>query len=104
MRIIRTGGDEMDKKVKISPEELYAIGRILNAKYIDYAYVATIKEIGASYELFEKEATDGLVSKGILTEDFSGNIMLKDEALDIFNPVFFGDLETSLDVCKFVDS
>lgn len=90
----------MDKKVKISPEELYIIGKTLNAKYIDYAYVATIKEIGASFDLFEKEATDGLVSKGIMVEDFSGNVMLKDEVQELFKPVFFGEIETSLDLCK----
>lgn len=93
----------MDNKVKISPEELYIIGKTLNAKYIDYAYVATIKEIGASFDLFEKEATDGLVSKGIMVEDFSGNVMLKDEVQELFKPVFFGEIETSLDVCKVIE-
>ena len=88
-----------ESKVIVSPGELYVVGRILNAKYIDYAYVAAVQDIGASFELFEKETTDKLVSMGILEGDFFGSVTPKAETVGLFTPVFFGNLETTLDIC-----
>ena len=84
----------------VSPGELYMIGKILNAEYIDYAYVAAIQDIGESFELFEKKMTDSLVAKALLEEDFSGEVVPTGKAVNLFTPVFFGNTETTLDICS----
>lgn len=93
----------MEKQVIVSPEELYVLGKLLDAQYIDYAYVAMVKDIGKSIKLFEKESIDSLVSKDLLEEDFSGNVIPKDETVDLFKPVFFEYLESALDICSLKD-
>lgn len=91
----------MDKGIVLTPEELYYLGTILQARYIDYAYVAAMDDIGQNYNLFEKETGTALVSKGILMEDFSGNMDISEAAAKLLRPIFFGDTETSIDVCEF---
>jgi len=90
----------MTKEILISPKELYYLGSMLQASYIDYAYVAAMEDIGNNYELFEKETAAQLVKKGILIEDFSGNMQVSDVALALLKPIFFGTVETALDVCS----
>lgn len=90
----------MDREIIISPEELYYLGTRLQAKYIDYAYVAAMDDIGQNYPLFEKETGASLVSKGILEEDFSGNIEINSGVSDLLKPIFFGEVETSIDICE----
>lgn len=89
----------MEKEVIISPEELYFLGSLMQAKYIDYSYVAAMGDIQQNYALFEKEAQAALVGAGLLMEDFSGNIELDADAATLLRPIFFGEVETSVDVC-----
>lgn len=89
----------MEKEIILSPEALYYLGRLLQAKYIDYVYVAAMGDINQNYALFEKETKASLVSAGILTEDFSGNLELDETARKLLEPIFFGETETSLSVC-----
>lgn len=89
----------MIKEIILTPEELYCIGRFLQAKYIDYAYVAAMADFKQDYELFEKEIMDGLIKTGFLMEDFSGNIEVDQQIVDLLNPIFFGENETSLEIC-----
>lgn len=83
----------------VSPKELYCLGGVLNAKYIDYAYIAALDDIGQDFGLFKKETLASLVAKGILTEDFSGNMEIDEEYRRLLTPVFFGNVETSLNIC-----
>lgn len=91
----------MQKEVILSPEELYALGTRLQARYIDYAYVAAMEDIGQNYPLFERETGAALVKRGILEEDFSGTVTISAEVEGLLRPVFFGELETSIDICTF---
>lgn len=90
----------MEKAIILSPEELYYMGRLMKAKYIDYAYIAAMKDIKQNYSLFKKETQASLVDMGILVEDFSGEIEIDAIAYDVFKPVFFGEVETSVDICS----
>ncbi len=90
----------MEKEIILTPEELYYLGTLLQAKYIDYAYVAAMDDIGQNYKLFEKETGAALVSKGILLEDFSGNTEISEAAAGLLRPIFFGETETSIDICE----
>lgn len=93
----------MDKEIILTPEELYYMGRFLQAKYIDYAYVAAMSDIKQNYALFEKETRNSMIAAGYIMEDFSGNIEADQKIVDLLNPIFFGEVETSLDICDIGD-
>ena len=92
----------------ITAEELYFLGMLFQAKYIDYAYIAAMDDIQQNYALVQKETQAQLVSRGILTEDFSGNIEIEENIKSLLAPIFFGEKESSADIChlgeeKWVD-
>ena len=89
----------MNKEITLSPEQLFYMGRLLQAKYIDYAYVAAMDDINHNFALFESEAKADLVSAGILMEDFGGNVEVDPAVLRVLKPVFFGETEASIDIC-----
>ena len=90
----------MNNEILITPEELYYLGSAVQAKYIDYAYVAAMDDIGQNYALFESDAKNSLVDAGILMEDFSGSVELDPNAETLIRPIFFGEKETSVDICE----
>lgn len=90
----------MNKEIVLTPEQLFFMGRLLQAKYIDYAYVAAMNDINQNFSLFETEAKAALVSAGILMEDFSGNVEVDPTVLSVLKPIFFGETETSIDICN----
>ncbi len=88
----------MKKEIILRPEELYYMGALLQAKYIDYAYVAAMGDIQQRRGIYESEAREGLAGKGILLEDFLGDVEVVAEAKRLLEPVFFGTLESSVDI------
>ena len=90
----------IDNGLVLTPKELYCLGGILSARYIDYAYIAALDDIGQDYALFEKETRASLVAKGMLEEDFSGEIEPDEACARLLQPVFFGTVETSLNICS----
>ncbi len=90
----------MNNEILLTPEELYYLGAAVQAKYIDYAYVAAMDDIGQNYALFESDAKNSLVDAGILMEDFSGSVELDSNAEMLIRPIFFGEKETSVDICE----
>lgn len=93
----------IDNGFLLSPGELYCLGGVLNAKYIDYAYIAAMDDIGQNYEAFRQDALASLTDKEILVQDFSGEAVPNGECLQVFDPIFFGTVETSLTVCNIGD-
>lgn len=87
----------MVNEIRVTPEELYFLGSMMNAKYIDYAYIAALDNISENYDLKEKEALTSAAKKGILEEDFSG-ITIKQEVAQLLKPVFFGESELVVDL------
>lgn len=88
----------------ILPEELFFLGTLLQAKYIDYAYIAAMDDIQDNFSLKKKETIAGLVKKGFIQEDFSGDLEVGTELRSLLEPVFFGVKETSLDICHLIDN
>lgn len=87
----------MKKELKLTPVELFFLGAQMNAKYIDYNYIAAMPDIQKRYALHEQRALEELEERGILEEDFSGNVELDEEIRELLEPVFFGDVESRLD-------
>lgn len=87
----------------LSPEELYFLGGLLQAKYIDYAYIAAMDDIQQNTALIKKETISGMVKRNLVEEDFSGELEVNQTLKDILEPIFFGIKESSLDVCNLGD-
>ena len=87
----------MKKEIILTPKELYFMGALLQADYMDYAYVAAMGDIRQRREIYESESREGLVKKGVLTEDFSGGLEVDEGSQKILEPVFFGRLESSVE-------
>ncbi len=88
----------MEHFITITPNELYYLGTILQAKYIDYAYVAAMEDIRHNYALCEAKTRSALADAGILIEDFAGNIEIEQKAKDLVMPIFFGEFESCVDI------
>lgn len=90
----------MGEELVLSPEELFCLGSVMHAEYIDYAYIAAMEDIGSDHRLFAKETAGKLAARGVLQEDFSGDMELDPAVARLLRPLFFGDREMTLDVCR----
>lgn len=88
----------MIQEIIITAEEMYYLGGLMEAQYIDYAYIASMGDIQKEYAVYESTAKNGLSQKGILEEDFSGNINITGSVSELLRPVFFGSFESNLEV------
>ena len=86
----------MGKEIALTPKELYYLGILMQAEFIDYDYVAIMEDIESNYAGFQSECEASLTQKGILIESFTGNAEIDKDADRILNPIFFGRTESSV--------
>lgn len=55
---------ERMKELLLSPEEIYYIGKVSGGKYLDYDYIAAMKDIGKRGKIKQQEILDSLERKG----------------------------------------
>lgn len=84
------------EKLVLTPEQLYFLGKSLNGRYIDYAYIAAMSDIGQRKALFEQECRESLKEAGVLKEDFWENLSVNEEAEKLLSPIFFGGFEAEI--------
>lgn len=89
----------MENAIKLTAEELYYLGGQMQAKYIDYDYISAMGDIQKNYRMYESNAVDGLAGKGLIEEDFSGEITVSVSIEELLSTVFFGDFEAEIDIC-----
>ena len=88
--------------IELSPGELFFIGQMMQAKYIDYQYVTAIEACGDLADV-KTAGRDSLEKKGLLEEDFSGELELSEDVKKLMEPVFFGEIIESLVVTDAVE-
>lgn len=88
----------MKQEISLSPEELFFLGRQMKAPYIDYAYIAAMEDVQKSFSSSEQKYLYSLQQKGVLTEDFFGDVTLTEQSY-CFRPLFFGSQEGRLEIC-----
>lgn len=81
------------EEVRLTPIELYFLGVLLDAEYIDYEYISSIPEIYDNYRVVEQKTLDRLEEKNLIEQDFDGTITVNEQLEDLLNPVFFGLVE-----------
>ena len=87
-------------KVVINAEDLYFLSRVMKAKYIDYDYFKMVSELTSRFALKESHAIEHLSDKGLVYEDFTGDIEIEDLGKDLFEPIFFGESPFSVGIKK----
>lgn len=88
------------KRYELTPEEMYGMSILMDAEYIDYAYMASMGTVGVKPELLLTETRSSLSAKGLVEEDFSGEMSVSPDVEKIFHPVFFGKTETALVIAR----
>lgn len=89
----------MKRDLTLTAEELFLLGKMLQAKYLDYAYIRIMGDFTRNYKLFEKKNQAELIKKNVLIlKDFKGNVEVAPWAKDLIMPVFEGMTETTLDI------
>lgn len=86
----------MRTKWEVTPVELFFLGVQMNAKYIDYQYIAMMPDVQKNYSFHEQKTLERLEEKGILEEDFSGIVEIEEEIKELLLPVFFGETESRI--------
>lgn len=81
------------EECRITPVELYFLGVLLEAEYVDYAYISSIPEIYDNYRVIEQNTLDHLESKNLIEQDFDGTVTVNEQLEDLLKPVFFGLVE-----------
>ena len=84
------------KEIVLTPEELFFLARKMKAKYLDYEYLALMRDVQNESDVKEIKAMESLSSKSYLEEDFEGEIEIDEVVAKTLNPVFFGKIETLL--------
>ena len=77
--------------VRLSVTELYFLGEMMNAQYIDYSYIAALPEIQRQYEVYRLKALSSLEAKGLGEVGFTGSIKLDNALEALLKPVFSGE-------------
>ena len=77
------------KDYRITPLELYFLGVLLDAKYIDYQYVSAMPDIQNNYLVNEQRTMEQLEKRGLIEQDFDGTVTVNDELAYLMKPVFF---------------
>ena len=87
---------ERMKEFILSPEEIYYIGKVSGGKYLDYDYIAAMKDIGKRGKIKQQEILDSLERKGYAQEDFLGNLEVEPACIEILQPLYQGMYELEL--------
>lgn len=83
---------------KLSYNELFYLGTLLNAEYLDYMYYSAIDDIGSDKEIFIRNMQDSLYEKKLIAQNFSGDITVDEQLQQVLYPLFFSLSESELDV------
>ena len=87
----------MSNELKITADELFVLGELMDAEYIDYSYIKLMSDIQANYAMIKADGMESLSAAGALREGFSG-VRIAAAVKAALEPVFFGTKESVLTV------
>lgn len=88
----------MADTLTLTPEQLFFLGVLMDALYIDYAYIASLQEIRRNYIRTRRKCLSELAEAGVLRERLSGEITLRPGPKKLLSNLFFGKDQSSLEV------
>lgn len=78
---------------RLTPVELFFLGVLMDAEYIDYDYITSIPEITDNYRVIEQQTLDRLEDKQLIEQEFDGSVTVDEQLQNMLKPVFFGLVE-----------
>lgn len=91
----------MEEKLILTPEQLFFLGTVMEAEYINYDYIAALGEVQRNYSRARRKTMDDLARAGLLRERLSGEVILRPTPKQLLNPVLFGKKESTFEIFKF---
>ena len=88
----------MAETIVLTPEQLFFLGECMQAKFIDYAYIASMHELQRNYARIRNRCISELAQAGLVRERLSGEISVRPLPGALLKHVFFGETETTLEV------
>ena len=88
----------MKEKLILTPEQLFFLGTVMGAEYINYDYIAAMGEVQRNYSRTHRKCMDDLARAGLLRERLSGEVVLRPMPRKLLHPVFFGKKESSIEI------
>ena len=88
----------MKERLILTPEQLFFLGTVMGAEYINYDYIAAMGEVQRNYSRTHRKCMDDLVRAGLLRERLSGEVVLRPMPRKLLHPVFFGKKESSIEI------
>ena len=82
--------------IKIKPEELYFLGELMQAQYINYEYIAAMPDISQAYAAEKTNAIRNLGKRGLVSESLRGGVRVSPDLQKLLRPVFFSKTENAL--------
>ena len=79
---------------RLTPVELFFLGVLMDAEYIDYEYITSIPEITDNYRIIEQQTLDRLEDKQLIEQEFDGSVTIDEQFQNMLKPVFFGLVES----------
>lgn len=86
----------MQHEYALTPKELYFLGELFQARYIDFFYISALGDVQKRLHAHRREAFRHLAEQGLLREDFDGGHHVSAQLRQTMRPVFFGPTETTL--------
>lgn len=88
----------MEDMLTLTPEQLFILGTLMNAKHINYDYIASLGEIGRNYSRVRRNCLDTLAQMGVLRERLGGEVSVRPGPKALLSNLFFGEKESSLEI------
>lgn len=88
----------MEDMLTLTPEQLFILGTLMNAKHINYEYIASLGEIGRNYSRVRRNCLDTLAQMGVLRERLGGEVSVRPGPKALLSNLFFGEKESSLEI------
>lgn len=88
----------MEERLVLTPEQLFFLGNVMGAEYINYDYIAAMGEVQRNYSRTHRKCMDDLARAGLLRERLSGEVVLRPMPRKLLHPVFFGKKESSIEI------
>ncbi|HOR21125.1 MAG TPA: hypothetical protein PLY43_00225 [Ruminococcus sp.] len=88
----------MSYEIRITAEELFFLGEVLQADHLDYSYIAMMHDIEKNYDLISDKSFRELAGKKIIRKKLRGDISVVPEAEALLKNIFEGGRSASLEV------
>lgn len=88
----------MSKDFLLHPEDLFFLGEIMNATYIDYSYISLMHDIEKNYQQIRSKCFQDLSRSKVLRKRLNGEITIIPEIEKLLQNVFQGKKEAELEI------